>query len=188
MQLNKSSRFGPEVERDFPVAEECYDCVEFCDGCNAWPENRPFRCADYYPLPDVKPGTSGQVFPPSRMQGRREPRVRREAAADGQGGSLDPSAVPTSQKLAGSRAGPRLCGCGAALPKNKQFCEFCRVQRRRLTMREYMRGRRAAQRRSEDTSDLPLFAAARPSRRASGGDLLQKELPSGGADSEQTSV
>jgi len=59
-----------------PVHESCCGCVEFYHGCHAWPHDKPFRCADYYPLPDVMPGTSGQVFPASRMGTRKEPRER----------------------------------------------------------------------------------------------------------------
>jgi len=59
-----------------PVHESCGGCVEFYHGCHAWPHDKSFRCADYYPLPDVMPGTSGQVFPPSRMKGRKEPGER----------------------------------------------------------------------------------------------------------------
>ena len=58
------------------VHESCCGCVEFYHGCHAWPQDRRFCCADYYPLPDVMPDRSGQVFPPSRMQGRKEPRER----------------------------------------------------------------------------------------------------------------
>jgi len=188
MQFKRFPKFGNELERGFPAHERCYDCVEFYDGCNAWPEHKAFHCADYYPLPDVMPGTLGQVFPPSRMQGRTQPKVRREITADGHGDSLAPSPVLTRNQPAASHASPRLCECGAALSKGKRFCESCRVQRRRRTMREYMRGRRAARPESEDTSDMPLFAATRHPTHASSGDLPLTGLPSGGACSEQSSV
>jgi len=117
MKYKRFPGFGAELERGFPVHENCYDCVEFYNGCDAWPENRAFQCGDYYPLPSVMPGTLGQVFPPSRMQGRKEPRVRRE---------------PTATN------GVRICECGAALLKNKKLCDQCRTQRRRQTKRQYM--------------------------------------------------
>jgi len=73
--------FGAELRRPFEVVEQCYDCVEFYGeghggrGCNAWPANKPFCCADHFPLPDVGvDGQTGQRFPPSRMGGRTEPR------------------------------------------------------------------------------------------------------------------
>jgi len=80
MRFKRFPKFGNELERGFPVHENCYDCVEFYNGCDAWPENRAFQCGDYYPLPSVMPGTLGQVFPPSRMQGRKEPRIRKVVA------------------------------------------------------------------------------------------------------------
>jgi hypothetical protein len=61
------TRSFPDIDerlsRPFPVHENCYDCAEFHHGCHAWPEKRPFACADYYRLPDVMPGTCGQVIP-----------------------------------------------------------------------------------------------------------------------------
>ncbi len=65
--------FGQELKRPFAVAEQCYDCAEFYDGCHAWPASKPWRCADYLQRLDVMPGTCGQMFPPSRMKGRKEP-------------------------------------------------------------------------------------------------------------------
>jgi len=188
MQSRRFPKFGHELERGFPVHETCYDCVEFYNGCNAWPENKAFQCADYYPLPSVMPGTCGQVFPPSGMEGRTEPKVRREVAADGHEDFLVPSPAPTSKQRVPSHARPRLCECGAALSKGKRFCESCRVQRRRQTMCDYMRSRRAARPESKQVSELPLFATARHPPHASSGDLPLTGLPSGGARSEQTSV
>jgi hypothetical protein len=72
MQFKRFPEFGKELRRPFQVHENCFDCTEFHDGCNAWPESKPFDCADYYPPPDVMPGTYGQVFPPWRMQGRKD--------------------------------------------------------------------------------------------------------------------
>jgi len=96
--------------------------------------------------------------------------------------------MAASKQCAASRAKPRLCECGTALSKGKRFCESCRVQRRRQTMRNYMRGRRAARPESEQVSELPLFATTRHPTHASGGDLPLTGLPSGAARSEQSSV
>jgi hypothetical protein len=120
MKPNRSRDFGAELRRPFEVHESCYDCVEFYDGCNAWPASKEFACTDYHQLPDVMPGTCGQVFPPSRMKGRKEPRAREEPPRD------------------------RFCGCGDLLPKGKQLCEQCRIQNRRQSVREYKRQRRAS--------------------------------------------
>jgi len=79
--------FGEEVKRPFEVHENCYDCAEVYGpgrgvvGCNAWPASKAFNCADFLRLPDVMPGMNGQVFPPSRMGDRKEPRIRSAAGA-----------------------------------------------------------------------------------------------------------
>ncbi len=125
--------FDEKLSRPFPVHEYCYDCAESYHGCSAWPEKRPFDCADYYRLPDVMPGTCGQVFPPSRMQGRKKPRVRREPATD--------KTEPQSQQ--GSTEGRR-----------KYMREY---------MREYMRRRRANSAVSQPLSEVPSPHAGRPS-------------------------
>jgi hypothetical protein len=181
---------GPDkkLKRPFAVHECCYDCVEFYHGCSAWPEKRPFDCSDYYSLPVVMPGTCGQVFPPSRMRGRKEPKVPQKTTAGNHDDSLAPAPAPARTKPASSHAGPRLCECGAALPKGKRLCESCRVQRRRQTMREYMRSRRATRRESDDGLDMHLFAATRHATHAGSLDLPLTSLPSGGARLEQTSV
>ena len=69
--------FGKELSRPFKVDERCYGCAELCHGCTARPENPDKRYAEYLHLPDLMPGTCGQTFPPSRMQNRKEPRIRR---------------------------------------------------------------------------------------------------------------
>ncbi|MEN6336815.1 MAG: hypothetical protein ABFE01_21370, partial [Phycisphaerales bacterium] len=78
MRFSRFPDFGKELRRPFEVCEHCYDCVEFYGpghgevGCHAWPADRPFRCADYFPLPPVGiDGSTGQNFPPSRMGGRK---------------------------------------------------------------------------------------------------------------------
>ncbi len=187
MQFKRFPDFDKDVQRPFPVHEYCYDCAEFYDGCNAWPANRPFDCADFNRLPDTTPG-GGQLFAPSRMQGRKEPNARGAPIADSQGNFPAPAPVSAGKKPAVSRASPRLCECGTVLLKGKQLCESCRVQRRRQTMRKYMRGHRAASRKSEPVDDMPLLNAARPPRDARSDDLPVTILPSGGADSKETSV
>ena len=74
--------FGKEMHRPFNVDERCYDCAEFYGpghgqpGCNAMPANPNARCLDYLRLPDVGvDGQTGQEIPPSRMGGRKEPRI-----------------------------------------------------------------------------------------------------------------
>lgn len=91
MNENRFPDFGQELKRPFEVCSRCYDCVEFygeghgSTGCDAWPADRPFRCADYYPLPPVGiNGETGQHFPPSRMKGRKEPRERKADAGKAQ--------------------------------------------------------------------------------------------------------
>jgi hypothetical protein len=74
--------FDTDVRRPFAVHEDCYDRAEFYYGCNARPSNPPTHCRDYLRLLDVMPGTYGQTFPPSRMQGHKEPRLYQETAKD----------------------------------------------------------------------------------------------------------
>ncbi len=75
--MHASPDFGRELRRPFNVDERCYDCAELYHGCNARPENPSSRCADYFPLPTVGVnGQTGQEIPPSRMGGRKDPRVR----------------------------------------------------------------------------------------------------------------
>lgn len=165
---SSASDLAKELKRPFKVCEHCYDCVEFYGeghgsyGCNAWPVNKPFRCADYYRLPDVMPGTCGQVFPPSRMQGRKEPR---ELAA--------PDTSPS---------GPRHCDCGETLAKGRRLCDQCRSQRRQQTKRDYMKGymqqRRSAA--SVSVADTPSPSTRRPSTQPVSDDLLPAGTAGGG--------
>lgn len=106
--------FGHEVKRSFQVHAHCYDCVEFYSGCPGWRASREFACRDYYQLHAVLPGSCGQVFPPSWMKGRREPR-----------------------ELANTNApsGSRHCECGETLAKGKRLCDECRTERRKATFR-----------------------------------------------------
>ena len=134
--------FGKDLMRPFPVHENCHDCAEFYDGCKAWPESKTFRCADYLKLPDVMPGTHGQVFPPSRMGDRKEPRVlpAKRPRPQEQTDQDDQVASEPEQTA-------RQCPCGAPLPRHRQYCDECRRQNRRESkrqyMRDYMQGRRA---------------------------------------------
>ncbi len=162
--------FGKELRRPFEVSEHCFDCVEFYGeghgtvGCNAWPASKPFRCADYFPLPTVGiDGQTGQVFPPSRMQGRKEPREiggpepayrRTQAQAEPESIEQTPTIEPTADPTDGanhrtpspaSRPGPdgkRFCACGVKLSKGKRLCGDCRAGNRRQTLRTYMQNYR----------------------------------------------
>jgi hypothetical protein len=88
--------FGSELSRPFEVDQRCFDCAELYHGCHAIPENPDVHCTDALRLPDVKAGTTGQVFPPSRMGDRKEPRVHRGTASAAPGKSVDsvPAKVP----------------------------------------------------------------------------------------------
>ena len=146
MRCKRFPEFGKELGRGFPVHAACYDCVEFYDGCDAWPEGKPFSCADYYQLPDVMPGTSGQVFPPSWMRGRKEPRVRQ--AAGTVGGELEGRPRTRPAPKSGQKpieespvarigdCGERYCGCGVIIAKGRRVCEKCKIERRRVSARK----------------------------------------------------
>jgi len=206
--------FGKELRRPFAVDERCYDCAEFYDGCPARRENPDTYCLDYLGLPDVMPGTTGQVFPPSRLQGRppRLPRwragaylvprrVEQEPTERGRQPRPEPKAAPpaveasspkppASQPEQPNRTKVRICGCGVPLPKGRRLCDGCRTQNRRQTKREYMRTY-MEQRRSAVTtsdSDVPFPAAARPSVQASGDDLRANRQWEGGGSLDPTSV
>jgi hypothetical protein len=127
-----------------PVHEICCGCVEFYWHCNAMPEGKTLTCADYHRLPDVLPGTVKQPpFPASRMQGRKEPRLRVGPAAEKT--EPDPQLrhhLPERPRRPSPAAqfgldGRRLCGCGAPLPKRKRCCDLCRVRRRAETLRHH---------------------------------------------------
>jgi hypothetical protein len=157
--------FDKDVRRPFAVAEDCYDCGEFYAGCNGRPASPPTCCRDYLRLPDVKAGTTGQTFPPSRMGGRRDPRLYRETAADDRGSAPATAPAPApARKQRPRHTGPRLCGCGATLPKGKRLCDACRAQKRRQAksgyMRTYMQQRRSGA--VDADSDVPSTHAARP--------------------------
>lgn len=150
--MNRLPDFGKELQRGFEVDERCFDCVELYAGCKARPENPDSRCADYFPLPDVMPGTHGQVFPPSRMGDRKEPRVRLPNGAPARAqvqpekppASRQPQTKPHREYPAADYglAGERLCQCGARLPKRKKCCETCRQTRRAETLHSRRRQER----------------------------------------------
>ena len=146
--MNRSSDFSRELQRSFEVHENCYGCVEFYYGCNAWPESRTFACADYYPLPPVGVnGKTGQEIPPSRMNGRTEPGAHRDPAVPRElDAALSATARRSSRRTAErSRrpspvsvrgpAGEHLCQCGATIRKRQRCCGSCRLQRRQETLR-----------------------------------------------------
>jgi len=138
--------FGKELRRPFEVHAACYDCAEFYDGCDAWPAGKSFACGEYNRLPDVMPGTCGQIFPKTRCRDRHSTRQGR--------GSPSPEQRSQSQRtFAGGE--PRLCECGASLPKNKRLCDACRATHRRATMRETKRRYRVALAASQPDSDVP---------------------------------
>jgi hypothetical protein len=167
--------FGKELRRAFEVHENCYDCAEFYGPgrgvvvCNAWPASKAFNCADFLRLPDVMPGTSGQVFPPSRMGDRKEPRIRSSSGAPVRP-RVQPEKPPARQLPQTNPhreypaanyglAGERLCQCGARLPKRKKCCETCREKRRAETLHG-RRNREGALRRVQTVSDVPFSGPA----------------------------
>ena len=188
--------FGRELRRPFAVHENCYDCAGFYDGCDAWPESRPFDSTDCYLLPDVMPGGHGQVFPPSRMRGRKQPQAR-EGPEQGQSEASPVSSTavgPLPRRPPGQTrrrspvanrglSGERLCECGATLRKRKRCCDACRLKRREETMRQ-RRSRRWPSTAVDAASGLPFTGRARPSTQARSGahNYLGLRYP------EQTSV
>jgi len=127
--------FGKELRRPFEVRAICYDCAEFYGPGDAWPANKPMftadkkhlRCLDFLPLPDVMPGTHGQVFPPSRMKGRKTPRERQD-----NGTPPRPAQKAQTPKRAAQQIDPkRRCACGSHLPVRRRYCDACRERRRR---------------------------------------------------------
>ena len=176
MNTVRFPNFGRELQRPFDVAEPCYDCAEFYEGCNAWPASTwptsgPIPCADFNRLPDVLPGTCGQVFPPSRMGGRKEPR------AVGSERPPEPAPAPETTARDGARTrrpspaatpgpdGERLCDCGTPLPKRRRCCNECRSQRREKTL---------SSRRSRGTTATTVDATSDTPFPASGGRLSRR--------------
>jgi hypothetical protein len=157
--------------------ENCADCVESYHACRGWPENQPFACGDFYRLPEG-PGTTGQEVPASRMNGRTEPRARREPTPDHQEPALASAPAPASEptepitpKRRPSPAatpgpdGERLCGCGKVLPKRRRCCDDCRRQRREQTL-SGCRRRKRSRVASHAVSDVPATHAGRHATQA----------------------
>ena len=130
MNFRRFPDFGKELRRPFEVHASGYNCADFYDGCEAWPASKPLACGRYNRLPDVMPGTCGQQFP--------ETRRRNERPAERGQGSVPAKRKRQSQR-ARARGEPRLCECGASLPKSRWLCDPCRAANRRATMRETKR-------------------------------------------------
>ena len=169
--MNGFPDFGKDLQRPFEVDERCFDCAELYHGCNARPEDPDTRCPDYFQLPGVMPGTTGQVIPASRMGGRKEPRPPVPIAARAQNhvqGKESPVSERPKQARQQSPAGnpgpdgKRLCGCGAILPKRKRCCDTCRAGRRKTTMHRRRNGQRPSVA-SRSDPDVPSTHAGRPS-------------------------
>jgi hypothetical protein len=181
--------FGKELRRPFTVDERCFDCAELYHGCHAHPENPDTRSLDYLRLPDVKPGTCGQTFPPSRMQGRTEPRIRLGAGVPVQV-DVQPKNPPASRLASSAQLQARLCGCGAILPKGRRLCDTCRTQSRRQTRRDYMRSY-MEQRRSPTSGsdpDVPFTHEMTHATQAGGEDREPTGLRPGVPPIPQTTV
>ena len=185
--MNRFPKFGQSLRRPFAVAEECYNCAELYDGCNTWPASKPFRCADYNPLPDVGiDGNTGQVFPPPRIEERKVPRELPSTPAPK---LIEQPKQTTPQEDRPARTAdpkPRTCGCGAALSNGKRLCNTCRTAARRRTVREYMRRRRSGPVHAGPDVPLSAFSVERTQR------SVAKRGPTrptgGGAPRSQTSV
>ncbi len=182
MQFKRFLEFGKELTRRFLVHEDCYDCAEFYHGCTGWRASRERACDGFGRLPNVMPGTCGQVFPASR----RRPTMDSVLAVEGR----LPVGVNPYAGITTHRARVRTCGCGAPLPKGKRFCDLCRIQNRRQTKRDYMRTYMEQRRSTAVGSDshMPFPAAATQSTQGSGGDLVLAGLPVRGACPNRTSV
>jgi hypothetical protein len=142
LQLRRFPEFGAELRRPFQVHEVCFDCAEFYDGCTAWPasksmksaDKKHLRCLDFLPLPDVLPGSpTGQVFPSSRMKGRKVPRERQTELAPAR---AEPKA-PMSALVASPIDPKRHCACGRQLPRRRRYCDACREARKLETMARF---------------------------------------------------
>jgi len=157
--------FGKELRRPFEIHEFCYDCAGFYDGCPAWPARKRFACPIYDALPDVMPGTWGQKFPATTRKLAAAP-VDDESQGETQDRLPERKDPPRAQI-----DGDRRCGCGAPLSKGKRFCDQCRIQNRRKTMRQYMRQRRGSAAVDAD-SGVP-FPAVETLRTHAGGDDLK---------------
>lgn len=135
--------FGRELRRSYAVHANCYDCAAFYEGCDGWQAAKEFNCAHYQQLPDVMPATCGQpwsekVFVPADLHGDGESAEQRQEERPR---PVQTMANHDSNDQEGNDV--RQWDCGEALAKGRQYCDAYRVKRRRETMREYMRRRRA---------------------------------------------
>ncbi len=147
MKLQRFRDFGKELKHAFAVHEVCYDCAEFYGpghgerGCNGWPSKKPMYaagrkhllCLDCLRLPPVEPATHGQVFPPSRMEGRTEPRTAQAEAVQDRSTTRVSTPAPTSSEIDPKRR----CLCGRAMPRRRRYCDTCRDQRKELAKHRY---------------------------------------------------
>lgn len=181
VEFQRFPDLGKELRRPFEIHECCYDCAAFYDGCSAWPASKPCKCRYYQRLPDVMPGTYGQRLPdkvivPENPTGDQQPMQRTRTGG----------AEPGPKKPCSSRR----CRCGAVLPKGKRLCDQCRIENRRQTKRQYMRGY-MGQRRSDavrSASDMFSVAPTTPSMQAIAGERAPTRPALGGSRSRQTSV
>jgi hypothetical protein len=188
--MNRFPDFDQELRRGFDVDERCLDCVELYHGCSAQPENPDSRCADYFPLPDVGVnGETGQKIPPSKMGGRKEPRIRGSGTVPTQV-QEKPESSPAGQHDKPAKLKVRTCGCGVRLPRGKRLCDGCRIGGRRQTKRQYMRTYMRQRRSGVIGSDsgMPFPAQGTHVARAGGEDRPLTGHPIGVPRCEQTSV
>lgn len=172
--LQRFPDFGKELRRPFEVHEICYDCAEFYGpghgerGCDAWPANKPMKtpdrkhllCLDFNRLPDVMPGEpTGQIFPDSRMNGRRTPRERTAEPTTGQ----PPRESRTPSAMARGIDPKRLCACGCHLPRRRRFCDTCRETRKREAMDKFKNHHPGRSHRTPTGSTVARQEARKPS-------------------------
>lgn len=134
------TRFGAELKRPNPTEPSCYDCTELYHGCTGRPPdpNRKTKCRDRLPLPTVGlNGQTGQAFPESRMNGRKEPRLvtyeKEPTAKESPQPNLPTTQRQTSPAAQYNPSGDRICACGAPLKKRHRCCDKCRTIRRTRT-------------------------------------------------------
>ena len=167
-EFHRFPEFGQELRRPFGVHEICCGCAEFYGpghgerGCDAWPANQPIKtpdgryllCLDFNRLPDVMPGEpTGQVFPSSRMNGRKRPRERHSEPA----ATMKRTPVP-ARKPPMTIMGKRQCSCGRPMARFKQCCATCRERRRKATLDNYVHRRslRRSDRRRQKAEKAPV--------------------------------
>ena len=149
--MNRFPDFGKDVKRPFAVAENCYDCAAFYEGCKGWRASKEFDCGHYQRLPDVMPGTYGQPFPDKAfLPENPDSRAASKAKAPKRKTSA-PVASPIDPK--------RRCVCGRHLPRRRRYCDACRENQMRAAKLKYERGRPE---RSHHGAPVAVGAARRP--------------------------